>query len=70
MSSSVSDLAAAVFAARFYSAIASAQSVASALAQGSVAVEMSDLEEGWMPNALARPEVDLQSLILVQPLSP
>jgi len=69
MSASVSDLAATVFAARFYSAIASTQPVAAALAQGSVAVEMSDLEEGWMPAALARRDVDLQSLVLVQPMA-
>jgi CHAT domain len=67
MSASVSDLAAAVFAARFYSAIASAQSVAAALEQAAVAVDMAGLGEGWMPDAVVREGVDLGGLVLVHP---
>lgn len=67
MSSTVSDLAASAFAARFYSSIASAQSVGAALKQGSVAVEAARLDEGWTPNALAREDIDLDTLILVRP---
>jgi hypothetical protein len=67
MSSAVSDLAASVFAARFYSAIASAQSIGAALKQGSVAVEAAGLDEGWTPDALGREDIDLDSLLLVRP---
>jgi hypothetical protein len=67
MSSSVTDLGAAVFAARFYSAIASAQSVAAALEQGKVAVDAAGLAEGWMVNPITREDVDLSKLVLVQP---
>jgi hypothetical protein len=67
MSSSISDLGAAVFAARFYAAIASAQSVASALNQATVGVDMAGLGEGWVPDAVVRAGVDLGGLVLVQP---
>jgi hypothetical protein len=66
MSSSIGDLAAAVFAARFYAAIASAQSVASALDQATVGVDMAGLGEGWVPDAVVRAGVDLGGLVLVQ----
>ncbi|WP_409073745.1 CHAT domain-containing protein [Micromonospora chalcea] len=68
MSASISDLAATAFAARFYSAIANAQSVRSALDQGAVAVDLLDLREGWKPNLLARAEIDVQSMQLVEPM--
>jgi hypothetical protein len=62
----ISDLAATLFAARFYAAIAEAQPIAAALAQGSVAVDMAGLEEGWKPRVLARPDVDIERHVLVQ----
>jgi hypothetical protein len=67
MASSVSDLAAGVFASRFYSAIASAQSVASALEQGKVSVDAAGLDEGWKADAVAREDIDLSALSLVHP---
>jgi len=67
MASSISDLAASAFAARFYSAVASAQSVQAAVDQGAVAVELLDLSEGWKPSLLCREATDPASLILVQP---
>jgi hypothetical protein len=67
MSTSVTDLAAGVFAARFYSAIASAQSIGAALEQGRVAVEAARLEEGWAVDTVSREDVDVANLILVRP---
>lgn len=67
MSSSIGDLAAAVFAARFYAAIASAQSVASAVDQATVGVDMAGLGEGWVPDAVVGAGVHLGGLVLVQP---
>jgi hypothetical protein len=69
MASSVTDLAATVFAARFYAAVASGQSVQAALDQGAVAVDMAGLDEGWIPTTLAREDVTLADLVLVQPLA-
>lgn len=66
MTAGISDVAAQVFAARFYSAIASAQSVGTAIAQAAVAVELLGLDEGWKPDALTREGLDLHELILVQ----
>lgn len=66
MASSVSDLAASAFAARFYSAVASAQSIQSAVDQGAVAVDLLDLHEGWKPSLLCREGIDPASLVLVQ----
>ena len=43
MSESITDMAAVTFAARFYAAIASAQSVASAVEQAKVAMQMASL---------------------------
>lgn len=67
MSSSIDDSAAGVFAAHFYSAIANAQSIAAALKQAKVGVDLAGLGEGWMPNAAVRDGVDLSGLILVRP---
>lgn len=67
MSSSIDDASAVVFAARFYSAIASAQSVSSALAQAQVAMEAASLGGSDLPEARARDDVDLDALVLVQP---
>jgi hypothetical protein len=49
MASDITDLAASVFAARFYSAIASAQPVGAAVRQGSVAMEFAGTHEGGSP---------------------
>ena len=67
MSASISDVAAQVFAARFYSAIASAQSVGAAITQGAVAVDLVGLDEGWKPDALVRDDVNVETLVLVRP---
>ena len=69
MKSDISDLASSVFAARFYAAIASGQSVRSAMAQGSLAVDLSDLREGWKPDSVVRAGIELGELILVQPVT-
>jgi len=65
MAAEISDLAASAFAARFYSAIASAQSVQSAANQGAVAVDLLELSDGWKPALLCRDDIDAGSLILV-----
>ncbi len=66
MADSVSDLAAGVFAARFYAAVGSAQPLGAALAQAIVAVEAAGLEEGWKAEALVREGVDVDELVLVR----
>jgi hypothetical protein len=66
MASDITDLAASVFAARFYSAIASAQPVGAAVRQGSVAMEFAGTQEGWKPTLLARDDVELDKLVLVK----
>lgn len=67
MRSGVSDIGAEAFAARFYSAIASAQAVGAALEQARVAVEILGFDEGWTADALARDDIGLESLVLVRP---
>lgn len=69
MSDSISDASAVVFAARFYSAVASAQSVSTALEQAKVAMAVSALDDADLPEVRAREDVDLVSLLLVQPMS-
>lgn len=64
---SISDLAAALFAAKFYAAIASAQSVNAAIQQGSVSVDLAGLDEGWKLDILAREDLDLDQIQLVRP---
>lgn len=66
MATEVSDLAASAFAARFYAAVASAQPIGPALRQGSVVLDLMGLDEGWKPNLLARDDVAVADLILVQ----
>jgi len=68
MASTVSDLGAATFAARFYAAIASAQSVEAAVKQAAVGVDLAvlDDDEGWMPDVLVRDDIDLSELVLVR----
>lgn len=62
----ITDLAASVFAARFYTAIASAQPVQAAVDQASVAVDMAGLGEGDVVAVISREDVDLTTMILVQ----
>jgi hypothetical protein len=64
--SSISDLAAAVFAAKFYAAIAAAQPIAAAVNQGTVSVDLAGLDEGWKLEMLARPDVDTAQRVLIQ----
>jgi hypothetical protein len=70
MATEISDLAAATFAARFYAAIASSQPVQAALEQGSVALDLLGLNEGWKPSCLVRDGVVLNELALVKVPSP
>lgn len=67
--SEISDLAAAVFASKFYAAIAAAQTIAVAVEQGSVSVDLAGLGEGWKLQLLAREDVDPTKRVLVQVLS-
>jgi hypothetical protein len=64
--SSISDLAASVFAAKFYAAIAAAQTIGAAVDQGSVSVDLAGLDEGWELDVLARADVDIAQRVLVQ----
>ncbi len=63
--SSISDLAASVFAAKFYAAIAAAQTIDSALQQGSVSVDLAGLGEGWKLQVLSREDEDPAQRVLV-----
>lgn len=67
MATEITDLAASVFAARFYAAISSAQPVGAAVRQGAVALDLAGLGEGWKPQVLSRSEVDLEDLVLIKP---
>lgn len=62
---SIGDLAAATFAARFYAAVASGQSVAAAVKQGKSAVDFMGLSEGWKHDVLARADIDPEAQVLV-----
>lgn len=66
MATEVSDLAASAFAARFYAAVASAQSIGSALRQGAVVLDLMNLNEGWKPQVLSREDVSVDDMILVE----
>lgn len=68
MSDSINDASAVVFAGQFYAGIASAQSVASCLAQAKVAMEVASLEGSHLPQARSREDVDLNQLVLVNPV--
>lgn len=65
MSESITDVAAVTFAARFYAAIASAQSVASAVDQAKVAMQMASLEDSHLPEIRSRDDANPSELILV-----
>ncbi len=67
MASEITDLAASAFAARFYSAIASAQPIGPAVRQGSLALDLAGLNEGWKPTVCSRDDVELEQLLLVRP---
>ena len=67
MSESITDLAAITFAARFYAAIASAQSVASAVEQAKAAMQMAALEDSQLPEIRTRDDLDPTTLKLVEP---
>lgn len=67
MSDSITDMAAAMFATKFYSAIASAQSVGSALKQAKAILSLLASAEDHLPQCIAREGVDVGSLILVTP---
>ena len=66
MATDITDLAASLFAAKFYAAIASAQPIGAALRQGSVALEFAGTNEGSTPSSLARDDVRLDDLVLVK----
>lgn len=70
MADSITDTAAVVFAARFYAAIASAQSVASAAEQGRVAMAAASLDGADLPEIRTRDDVDATTMILVVPPNP
>ena len=67
MSDEIDDAAAVVFAARFYAAIASAQSVATAVEQAQVAMEAASLDGAELPQVRTRDGVDARALVLVKP---
>lgn len=68
MSDSINDTSAVVFATQFYSGVGSAQSVASALKQAKVAMDAASLEGSDLPEARTREGINLDELVLVQPL--
>lgn len=67
MSKSITDSAAITFATRFYAAIASAQSVGTAVEQAKTAMQMASLEDSDLPEVRTREDVDPSKLVLVQP---
>lgn len=69
MSEDVLDTAAIIFASQFYAAIASAQSIGSALSQAKVMIEaaLPGEDASDLPQARHRADVDLSSIILVEP---
>lgn len=67
MSDTIADVAASIFAGQFYAAIASAQSVGAALDQAKVAMEIAQLEDAELPEAITRDDIDIDELVLVRP---
>ncbi|HCV73705.1 MAG TPA: hypothetical protein DHE23_24225 [Agrobacterium sp.] len=67
MSETITDIAAAMFATKFYSAIGSAQSIESALNQGRAILSMLESAEDHLPECVYREDVDISALILVTP---
>lgn len=66
MRSEITDTAASIFATRFYSAIASGQSVASAVRQSALVMDFAGLEEGWKPDTHVINGLDLGKLTLIK----
>jgi hypothetical protein len=69
MQQDAADVAAIVFAARFYAAVAEGQSVRAAVDQASVAIDMAGLAEGWNPVLECADEIDPAEVKLVLPPS-
>lgn len=67
MSDTIGDTAAIVFAASFYAAIASAQSVASAVEQGKAKMAAASLDDAELPQIRCRDDVNASTLVLVTP---
>lgn len=67
MSDSINDASAVTFAARFYSGIASAQSVATAVEQAKVSLLAASLDGEELPEVRARDDVDPSELVFVTP---
>lgn len=63
---SIGDVAAAAFAARFYAAVASGQSVGAAVNQGKAAIGFLGLTEGWKHEILSRDDLDPNDQVLVR----
>lgn len=63
---SIGDIAAATFAARFYAAVASGQSVGAAVNQGKAAVDFLGLGEGWKHDVITRDHLDPNKQVLVK----
>lgn len=67
MSDSINDASAVTFAARFYSGIASAQSIATAVEQAKVSLLAASLDGAELPEVRTREDVDPSELVLVTP---
>lgn len=67
MSSAINDTAAVMFAAHFYSAIASAQSMGAAVEQAKVAMQMASLDGSELPEVRTRDGLEPSELVLVRP---
>lgn len=68
MSDAIADLAAIIFAQQFYAALASGQSVGSSLKQAKLSIEMAMADqEGDLPQFIARDDIDISTLVLVNP---
>jgi hypothetical protein len=64
--SSITDLAATVFATKFYAAIAAAQTIGAAVDQATFAIDVAGLDEGWKLDVLARDDIDVDERVLIQ----
>lgn len=68
MSNSITDLVAIIFAQQFYAAVASGQSVGSALKQAKLSIEVSMVDKDCeLPQLVAHDDVEVNSLVLVHP---
>jgi hypothetical protein len=64
MNDSISDVAATAFAAKFYAAVASGQSLKSAFNQGRLAIEAASINEVHIPELVTAKGVDSSKLFL------